>query len=208
MDVTMTTKELLGDGGSERTSSKTTLGRRCRVRSVEICGAPADLCTPAVALTFTSVTQSVCLRPGRRGHPSHQCLRRGGVNPEQFPDGLKVNVASLWTESHVWQYMRRVRDFLYPLFLEGEVDYRLCNAAAHIQSFLSPRPLQCQYCQCFQYGPGACSAHRQCSGRKKEAFSCSRRRADLHVCDQVSHKKMTRMRSQFVRRKTGVGDGT
>lgn len=33
----------------------------------QICGAPADLCTPAVALTFTSVTQSVCLRPGRRG---------------------------------------------------------------------------------------------------------------------------------------------
>lgn len=33
----------------------------------QIRGAPADLCTPAVALTSTSVTQGVCLRPGRRG---------------------------------------------------------------------------------------------------------------------------------------------
>lgn len=67
--------------------------------------------------------------------------------------------------------MRRVRVFLCLLFLEGEVDYRLCNAAAHIQSFLSPRPLQCQYCQCFQYGPGAAAFTGSAAGgsRKRSA---------------------------------------
>lgn len=52
---------------------------------------------------------------------------------------------------------------LYPCFcavLVRKVDYRLCNITAHVQSFLNPHPLQCQYCQCFHYRHEA-SAHWQ-----------------------------------------------
>lgn len=137
MDVTMTTKDLLGDGGNERTyslSGGATLGGRCRVRWGDLLRSPEIPAAPAEDRT------------------------------------------SLWTQSHVWQHMPRVACFLHPLFLEREVAHRLCNAPAHIQPSLSPHPLRCQYCQCFQYGREAAAGFIHSAGM------CFRATAEVQIC--------------------------
>lgn len=114
MDVTMTTKELLGDRGSERTYSSsegTTLGRNCRVRSADLWRSSRPVCSCGGSHLYIRVC--VCIQADGAPFPpvSEERRRRSRT----FPDGLKVNVASLWTESHVWPNMRRVRVFLYPV---------------------------------------------------------------------------------------------
>lgn len=108
-------------------------------RSAEICGDPCS---------SRRITYACCgshlYTTNPKGHPFHRFLSRRGVDGEHFPTFVSVDGETTFGSTCAC--------FLHLLFLEGEVDYRLCNAAAYVQPFLSPHPLHCQYCQCFQYG--------------------------------------------------------